>query len=361
MEGVETEFLIALVAGVGAVATVGAWAWSRRGRLRPASSLPAPVPRVPAAVEVERAPEPVAVEAPADLSQRLAKTRATFLTRLGAYFGRSGESVQPAEWEAIEEALLEGDVGVKTTALLIEAVRQRSGGSDLRSLMADEALRLLSGSKHGDLDFPGAPKPLVISIVGVNGVGKTTTIGKLAHAIRGKGMTVLLGAGDTFRAAAIEQLRIWAEREGADFVHGREGSDPGAVAFDAVSAGVARGADVVLLDTAGRLHTKSNLMDELKKVHRVVKKVVAEAPHEVWMVLDGTLGQNSVNQAREFQKVLGLTGVIVTKLDGTAKGGALLAVAAELGLSIRYIGLGERAQDLVPFEPKPFINAILGI
>ena len=169
-----------------------------------------------------------------------------------------------------------------------------------------------------------------------------------------------MGAVDTFRAGAISQLKVWADRTGAQFVTGREGADPGAVAFDSVTAAKARGLDVVLLDTAGRLHTKANLMEELKKIHRVVKKVIPEAPHETWLVIDGTLGQNSVIQAKEFQKAIPLTGVIITKLDGTAKGGAVLAIAAELKLPIRYIGIGESVEDLTPFEPKAFVDAILG-
>jgi len=236
---------------------------------------------------------------------------------------------------------------------------------NLRDLIEEESLTLFAGLPHGTArlwDMLGENvKPMVVSIVGVNGVGKTTTIGKLAQLFARDGKKVLLGAGDTFRAAAISQLKIWADRTGADFVTGREGADPGAVAFDSVTAGKARGADVVLLDTAGRLHTKSNLMEELKKVHRVVKKVIPDAPHEVWLVVDGTLGQNSIAQAREFQKTLELTGVIITKLDGTAKGGAVLAIASELRLPIRFIGVGEQAEDLIPFEPKPFVEAILGI
>jgi fused signal recognition particle receptor len=196
--------------------------------------------------------------------------------------------------------------------------------------------------------------------VGVNGVGKTTTVGKLSAYFSGQGRTVLLGAVDTFRAGAIAQLKVWAERTGSQFVTGREQADPGAVAFDAVTAGKSRGVDVVLLDTAGRLHTKDNLMEELKKIHRVVKKVIPDAPHERWLVLDGTAGQNSVRQAQEFHEALGLTGIIVTKLDGTAKGGVVFSIASDLKLPIRFIGVGEAQEDLISFAPKPYVEALLG-
>ena len=227
-------------------------------------------------------------------------------------------------------------------------------------MIQEESEGLFSGLQHSLLPTESWPKPYVISIVGVNGAGKTTTIGKLAHRFTSGGKTVLIGACDTFRAAAISQLKVWADRAGTQFVTGREGADPGAVAFDSVTAGKARNLDVVLLDTAGRLHTKTNLMDELKKVDRVIKKVIPEAPHETWLVLDGTTGQNALQQAREFQKILALTGVVITKLDGTAKGGAILAVASELKLPIKFIGIGEAIEDLIPFEPRPFIQAILG-
>ena len=315
-------------------------------------------------------PAPVAEEPsrpapkPGALSERLGKTRGSLFGRLSRFMSRSArDSVLDAEWSEIEEALLEGDVGVTTSTALLDRVKGRlkqSSDKGLRELIQEESEALLSGITHGIPDLASVPKPYVISIVGVNGVGKTTTIGKLASFFTSKGKTVLMGAGDTFRAAAIDQLRVWSERTGAQFVAGREGGDPGAVAFDSVTAGKARGVDIVLLDTAGRLHTKTNLMDELKKVHRVVKKVIPEAPHETWLVLDGTLGQNSIQQAREFGKTLELSGVIVTKLDGTAKGGAVLAIASELRLPIRFIGVGEAAEDLLPFEPKPFIGAILG-
>lgn len=358
-----------LLIAVAAVVVLGAVWFVARPKRKPAPS--ETILEKPAEEEVAPPPAPgEALEAPVpappvpavtkkDLSQQLASTRTSLFGRLGKFFGKGGE-LQAAEWEELEEVLLEGDVGVHTVNQLVERVRAKSKGAhaSLRDLFHAETEALFSSQSHG---LPAlSSKPYVISIVGVNGVGKTTTIGKLAHAFKSSGKNVLLGAADTFRAAAISQLRVWSERAGVDFVAGREGGDPGAVAFDSVTAGKARGMDVVLLDTAGRLHTKSNLMEELKKVHRVVKKVIPEAPHETWLVIDGTLGQNSVAQAREFQKTLELTGVIVTKLDGTAKGGAVLAIASELKLPIRFIGVGEQMDDLVPFEPKPFVSAILG-
>ncbi len=320
------------------------------------------------AVFVSRKDEPAARVAPAPpkekpLRDRLSQTRGAFVDRLGGLFGRSSVSeLQNAEWQQIEETLLAGDVGVVTTKKLLAQMRSRlkqGNGIGLKELLREESEGLLSGLPHGFLSSCASAKPLVMSIVGVNGAGKTTTIGKLASRFSSDGKTVLMGAGDTFRAAAIQQLKVWADRVGCQFVAGKEGGDPGAVAFDAVSAGKARGVDVVLLDTAGRLHTKSNLMDELKKVHRVVKKVIPDAPHETWIVVDGTNGQNAVHQVREFHSALSLTGVIVTKLDGTARGGAIFSIANELRLPIKFIGVGESVADLLPFDPKAFVEAIL--
>ncbi len=339
---------------------------ARRAAPPPPPAVEAPRPTVPA-IERRPEPEPVPVKPVSTggpvLSDRLTRTRGGILGKIGQLFGKSpGEKILDAEWEQLEEALLAGDVGIQTVGKLLDGVKGKlktESSPDLRRLLQQEGEALFSGLNHG---FPSGnlPKPYVISVVGVNGAGKTTTIGKLAQRFAGEGKTVLMGAGDTFRAAAIGQLKVWAERTGAQFITGREGADPGAVAFDSVTAAQARGIDVVLLDTAGRLHTKTNLMDELKKIHRVIKKVMPEAPHEIWLVLDGTAGQNSLNQAKEFQKILELTGVVVTKLDGTAKGGAILSVASELRLPIRFIGVGETAEDLIPFQPKPFLEAILG-
>jgi fused signal recognition particle receptor len=286
---------------------------------------------------------------------RLSKTRESL-------FGKASEAIRNEQLDQLEEALLEGDVGAATTAFLIEKLQTSptSEKKEAGKLIQKEMIKLLSVPAK-DLDqWMAEQKPFVISVVGINGAGKTTTIGKLAHYFKSRGKRVLLGAGDTFRAGAIAQLKTWAERTQSEFVTGREGADPGAVAFDSVSAGKAREMDVVIIDTAGRLHTKSNLMEELKKIHKVIKKVIPDAPHETWIVLDGTLGQNSLVQAREFKDVLGVTGVVVTKLDGTAKGGAVLAIAKELSLPVRFVGIGESAEDLVTFQPDRFVDAIFG-
>jgi fused signal recognition particle receptor len=361
----ETWLVVSALVGLVVVA-LAVFYGVRRSRAR-REARPEAVPAPPKEGDLKgdlHPPQAVPAVEGAPLSQRLSKTRGALWGGLRKFWDRSADrALQSDEWEQLEEALLGGDVGVATTQRLLDQVKGRlrdGGDKGLRDLIEEESLSLFAGLPHGAKAVAGAPKPQVISIVGVNGVGKTTTIGKLARRLIQDGQSVLLGAGDTFRAAAITQLKVWADRSGAQFVTGREGADPGAVAFDSVSAAKARNVDVVLLDTAGRLHTKTNLMDELKKVHRVVKKVIPEAPHEVWLVIDGTLGQNSIQQAREFQKALDLTGVIVTKLDGTAKGGAVLAIASELKLPIRYIGVGESAEDLIPFEPKPFVDAILG-
>lgn len=303
------------------------------------------------------------VETVSPWNQKLEKTRTSVVEKLGGFFSSEKKEVLPQEWDQIEEALLEGDVGFPATSFLMNKVKtemQQDKQKSFYATMAHVAEDIFKSVDYGEIKLEGKPKPYVISIVGINGVGKTTTIGKLASHFSSRGKSVLLGAADTFRAGAIDQLKVWAERTNSQFVTGREGADPGAVSFDSVTAGKARGIDIVLLDTAGRLHTKSNLMDELKKIDRVIKKVIPEAPHETWLVIDGTLGQNSIQQAKEFQKTLPLTGVIVTKLDGTAKGGALLSIVTELKVPIRYIGLGEKVEDLVAFEPKPFVEAILG-
>ncbi len=314
-------------------------------------STPAPVVEKPAAVAPPKK----------GLSDKLYRTREGLFGRLSQLFSGTDKN-QQALLDELEEVLLGSDVGVKVSSQLISKVKDqlRPGNTaSLNELVLKEAESLFEGLPHGIPSFSGVEKPAVVFIVGINGAGKTTTIGKLAERLIGQGKTVLMGACDTFRAAAIDQLRVWSERTGAQFVPGREGGDPGAVAFDAVTAGKARGVDVVLLDTAGRLHTKTNLMEELKKVQRVIKKVIPEAPHETWLVIDGTSGQNALQQAKEFHQTLGLTGVLITKLDGTAKGGAILAVAGELRLPIKCIGVGESAEDLIPFDPHAYLQAIL--
>ncbi|MBM4316412.1 MAG: signal recognition particle-docking protein FtsY [Deltaproteobacteria bacterium] len=297
------------------------------------------------------------------LGDKLQKTRGFLFDRLTQILQKNvSNQLSPQEWNLIEEVLLEADIGYSTSQQLLTAAKARLNEKtegELRGVIREVSKSLFDSLNHGRLEIKEQTKPVVISVVGINGAGKTTTIGKLTQQLMNEGKVVLLGAVDTFRAGAISQLKVWADRTGAQFVTGREGADPGAVAFDSVTAGKAREVDVVLLDTAGRLHTKANLMEELKKIHRVIKKVIPEAPHETWLVIDGTLGQNSVIQAKEFQKSLDLTGVIITKLDGTAKGGAVFSIASELKLPIRYIGVGESIEDLTPFEPKAFVDAIL--
>ena len=258
--------------------------------------------------------------------------------------------------DSLEEILLMADVGVAATAEIVEAVRRRQRrGESLRELVKQEMLRVLEAAAPVTTD---GSKPHVVLIVGVNGVGKTTTIGKLANQLRTAGQTPLICAADTFRAAAVDQLQIWADRAGVDIVRAREGSDPAAVVFDAMSAAKSRGRGVVLVDTAGRLHTRTNLMNELDKIRRVAAREVPGAPHEVLLVLDATVGQNGLAQAREFTNVAGVTGIVLTKLDGTAKGGIAVAIAHDLKLPIRYVGVGEAVDDLLPFSPQEYVDAI---
>ncbi len=266
--------------------------------------------------------------------------------------------------EEIEEILISGDVGVEATMHILERVQERvrkekyTHPDELFSILKEEIRNVFATPFVLEKDLPF--KPYVILVVGVNGTGKTTTIAKLARRFKNAGNRVILGAADTFRAAAIDQLEEWARRIGVEIVKHQPGSDPGAVAYDAVNAGVARGADVVILDTAGRLHTKVNLMEELKKVKRVIQKVIPEAPHEVYLVLDGTVGQNALSQARQFINAVGVTGIIMTKLDGTAKGGSLIGIAHQLKLPVKYIGVGEGMDDLELFDPQVFVDSLLG-
>ncbi|MEW6777777.1 MAG: signal recognition particle-docking protein FtsY, partial [Bdellovibrionota bacterium] len=291
----------------------------------------------------------------------LGKTRSGWLSKLSGLFSRG--ALGEEAYEQLEEILLSSDVGPKTTAALLTRLRERvkaekiTETSALKGILKEELLAILRQSTaKGTL--PPEGKPLVVMVTGVNGAGKTTSIGKLAWRFAKEGKGVLLGAADTFRAAAMEQLGIWAERTGAQIVTGRAGADPGAVAFDAIKAGEARNCQIVLIDTAGRLHTKSGLMEELTKVKRVMGKAFAGAPHEVWLVIDANTGQNAIAQAREFNEALGLTGLVVAKLDGTAKGGAIFAIAQELSLPVRYVGVGEKAPDLLPFDPEAFVQAL---
>jgi fused signal recognition particle receptor len=280
------------------------------------------------------------------LRDSLSKSRRA-LTQQVAGFDPNDEDA----WERLEEALIGADVGVPATAELVRRLEERGGLEGIE----DELAALLGES--GTLDV--AARPSVVLVVGVNGTGKTTTIGKLADKLRDHGRSVLLAAADTFRAAAEEQLEIWADRAGADFVGAPRGGDPAAVAFDAIEAATARGRDVVIVDTAGRLHTQSNLMDELAKVRRVIAGKLDGAPHETLLIVDATTGQNGLQQARLFGEAVGVTGVALTKLDGSAKGGIAVAIAYELGLPVKLIGVGETLDALRPFDPDDFARALL--
>jgi fused signal recognition particle receptor len=257
--------------------------------------------------------------------------------------------------EALEELLISADVGVAATDRILAAVTARARrGESLRELVQDEIRAIFADAERPIVE--GAPH--VVLIVGVNGTGKTTTVGKLANLARNDGRQPLICAADTFRAAAVDQLQIWAERAGVEIVRTREGADPAAVVYDAVAAGRARGKSPVLVDTAGRLHTRANLMQELEKIRRVAAREVPGAPHEVLIVLDATVGQNGVVQAREFTAAAGVTGVVLTKLDGTAKGGVAVAIANDLKLPLRYVGVGEGIDDLIPFSPDEYVTAL---
>ena len=268
-------------------------------------------------------------------------------------------SVRKESLEALEELLIEADVGLVATKTILQRVGETGGqdGSALRSRVQAEVLSILTGPKYESKEQSA---PRVVLVVGVNGTGKTTTVGKLAELWRREGLVPLICAADTFRAAAVEQVETWAKRAAVDIVRSNPGADPASVVYDAIKAGQARNCDVVVVDTAGRLHTRSDLMDELGKIRRVVAREIPGAPHEVLMVLDATVGQNGVVQARQFLEVAGVTGIILTKLDGTAKGGVAIAIAGELGLPIRYVGVGEGIRDLLPFTPETYVEALFG-
>ncbi|MFN2444289.1 MAG: signal recognition particle-docking protein FtsY [Vicinamibacterales bacterium] len=258
--------------------------------------------------------------------------------------------------EALEELLIMADVGVPATTHIVEAVGRRARrGESLRQLVSEEIQRIFDGVAA---PIPNGVPPHVVLVVGVNGTGKTTTIGKLANQFKRAGKLPIICAADTFRAAAVDQLQIWADRAGVDMVRAREGSDPAAVVFDALAAGKARGRDLVLVDTAGRLHTRVNLMNELDKIRRVAEREVPGAPHEVLLVLDATVGQNGLVQARQFTSVAGVNGIVLTKLDGTAKGGIAVAIAHDLKVPIRFVGVGEGIDDLLPFSAKEYVDAL---
>ena len=304
--------------------------------------------------ETDAAPEPEEQRAGmfSRLRDSLSKSRRALTEQIQAAAFDPGDDLA---WERLEEALIQADVGVRATAELVQRLEARGEIGDLGEALADEVAALFGDP--GTLDVGGAPS--VILVVGVNGTGKTTTIGKLAAKLAQHGHSVVVAAADTFRAAAEEQLEIWAQRAGADFVGSERGGDPAAVAYDAIDAAQARGRDVVIVDTAGRLHTQTNLMEELAKVRRVIEGKLEGAPHETLLVVDATTGQNGLQQARLFGEAVEVTGVVLTKLDGSAKGGIAVAIAYEVGLPVTLVGVGEGLDDLRPFDPTDFAQALV--
>lgn len=320
-----------------------------------------------AADEVEEASAEPEAEASAPVDEAVDRTRKTWFRRIGGIFKKG---LSEEVWEELEETLIAADTGIQTTLRILKEVRERVDEGGIKE--SDAALEILKDDLVGILEAPAnsgriwrnggsgdsIPRPAILLIVGVNGTGKTTSIGKLAHAYQSEGKKVILAAGDTFRAAAIEQLKKWGERIGTDVVAHKEGADPGAVVFDALVAAEKRDADVLIIDTAGRLHTKANLMQELSKIHRIIQRKVPDAPHEVLLVLDATTGQNAIHQAEYFTEAVGVTGVVLAKLDGTAKGGVIFSVCDQMNVPVRFVGTGERPQDLAPFKPREFVEAL---
>lgn len=290
----------------------------------------------------------------------LAKTSKTTFGRLATLFGAT--EITRETWDDLEALLIQADLGLETTSAILDSLQRLVRTRGL--IRSDELSEALQAELRARLDVPPVlnwtNKPSIIMLVGVNGSGKTTTIAKLGQRFRAEGKSLLFGAADTFRAAAVDQLQVWGDRLGVEVVAGAPESDPGAVAFNAIQAGIARGMDLVIIDTAGRLHTRFNLMEELKKVNRVIGKALPGAPHEVWLVLDATTGQNALQQAKAFKEAVGVTGVILSKLDSSARGGFAFAIQRELGLPILFAGLGEKSEDLTPFNPDAFVDGILG-
>ncbi len=299
------------------------------------------------------------------LDKGLEKTKDSFFSKLGkALVGK--DTVDDEVLDSLEEILVSSDVGVETTLKIIDRIQQRvardkyMSTAELNRILKEEVIALLSYSDSNIIDFdtPSNKKPYVIMVVGVNGVGKTTTIGKLSAQFKKSGKSVILGAADTFRAAAVDQLKLWGQRVGVPVVSKGMNTDPSAVAFDAIKEGVDKNADVVIIDTAGRLHTKINLMNELTKIKRVMQKVIPDAPHEVLLVLDGSTGQNATIQAREFTKATEVTALAITKLDGTAKGGVVIGISDEFKIPVKYIGVGEKIDDLQVFNKTEFVDSL---
>ena len=293
------------------------------------------------------------------ISKGLKKTKESVIRQMDQMFG-SFTKVDEELFEELEELLVMGDVGVRTSEKICDQLREKvkaekiTDAAQVKGALKEIITEMLSGGEELNLHS----KPSVILVIGVNGVGKTTTIGKMAANLKDSGKKVLMVAADTFRAAAIEQLQIWADRAGVDIVKHGEGADPAAVVYDGMQAAKARGVDVIICDTAGRLHNKKNLMDELAKISRVIHREIGENDMEVLLVLDATTGQNAVNQARQFKEAAGLTGIVLTKLDGTARGGVVISIKDDLGIPIKYIGVGEQIDDLQPFDAKGFVDAL---
>jgi fused signal recognition particle receptor len=360
----QTYIIYVVLAVVFAVALLFIWRASkkRRAPVVPAEEQRPKLEVVPPTVEKPALQKP-AVEKGKDLKEGLEKTRGGFVARIGSLIGR--KQIDQALVDQLEEILFTADIGAKTAHKLFEAVKSSLSRNELKDADAvwavirqeSEAILERAQQKAGPFD-PGRAKPFVILTIGVNGVGKTTTIGKLAAKLTSDGKKVILAAGDTFRAAATEQLEIWGQRTSTPVVKGNQNSDPSAVIFDAVKRAQAEGYDVVICDTAGRLHTKDNLMAELEKVRRVMKKALPEAPHETFLVLDATNGQNAIAQAATFKQAMDITGIVLTKLDGTAKGGVILGICDELQVPVRYIGIGEKVADLRPFDAHEFVDAL---
>lgn len=304
------------------------------------------------------------------LDQGLEKTKEGFLGKIARAV--AGKSTVDAEvLDNLEEALVSADVGIETTVEIIERIEARVAKdkyintSELNSILQQEIENILvdapADTTYSNFDLPTGKKPFVLMVVGVNGVGKTTTIGKLAHHFTQAGKKVMLGAADTFRAAAVDQLTIWSDRAGVPIVKREMGSDPASVAFDAVSSAVAKDIDVLIIDTAGRLHTKTHLMEELSKIKRVIQKVIPDAPHDVLLVLDGSTGQNAIEQAKHFTAATDVSGLVITKLDGTAKGGVVLAIAHQFKIPVKFIGVGERVEDLLVFDKHEFADSLFNL
>ena len=360
----QTYIVYVVLAALFTVALLVIWRLSKSRR----AVVPPPEQQRPDLKLVPTAPEAAVVEKPAvaqskALKEGLEKTRGGFVARIGSLIGK--KQIDQALVDQLEEILFTADIGAKTAHKLFEAVKGSLSRNELKdadavwAVIRDESKAILDRAqeKAGALDLDRA-RPFVVLTIGVNGVGKTTTIGKLASRWAAEGKKVILAAGDTFRAAATEQLEIWGQRTGTPVVKGKEGGDPSAVIFDAVKRAQTEGFDVVICDTAGRLHTKENLMAELEKVRRVMRKAMPDTPHETFLVLDSTNGQNAIAQAATFKQAMDITGIVLTKLDGTAKGGVILGICDELSVPVRFIGIGEKVEDLRPFDAREFVEAL---